>query len=371
MISSIRIERFRRFDVFGLENLGRINLIMGANNCGKTTALEAIHLLTSQASREALAQTIWRRDGAVIPFRRLKQGAYKGSVWPLFNGNDCDLDATFELSSTGTNSGANLTAKINDKLQDGHETLQGPDHEDSDMALCLEGTPEPLVTVIPIDNSGNATKEALNWTTRRQRKHLQDNPKNISLTPAALNASDLVSMWNDIVLTPDKEQILRILASLDDGIDRVAARFSGEIQQDTSPRHGGFVVKHKGVSNLLPIESFGSGMWRLFSLAVAIIYCRNGTLLVDEIDTGLHPKTQSIMWRMLLSMVHDRNVQVFATTHNIDCINRLAKEACNASTDPDHESTVVFHRIEVEREEPVQFTPIQIRIAERNSLEVR
>ena len=371
MISSISIERFRRFDVFGLENLGRINLIMGANNCGKTTALEAIHLLTSQASREALAQAIWRRDGAVIPFRRLNQGAYKGNVWPLFYGNDCELDATFELSSRGLNSEACLTARIGDRLLDGRDVLQGVDYEDSDMALYLEGVPEPLVTVIPIDSSGNATKKSLDWTSRRQRKYLQDNPKNISLTSAALDAFDLVSMWNDIVLTPDEEQILRVLASLDDGIDRVAAQFSSEHQQDIGRSHAGFVVKHKGIPNLLPLQSFGSGVWRLFSLAVVIAYCRNGTLLIDEIDSGLDLATQSIMWRMLLSEAQESDVQIFATTHNIECVNTLAEEACRVSVDSNESPCVVFHRIEEEKKEPVQLSPNQVRIADKHSLEVR
>lgn len=370
MISSISIERFRRFDVFGFENLGRVNLIMGANNCGKTTALEAIHLLTSQASREALVQTIWRRDGTVIPFRRLHQTNYKSNVWPLFYGNDCEADATFGLSSSGLDE-ACLTGRISDRLQDVREPPPASDYEDSDMALFLEGSPEPFVTEIPIDSSGNTTKKTLNWTTRRQRKHLQNAPKNISLTPAALDAFDLVSMWNDIVLTPDEERIVRILASLDDGIDRIAAQFSGEQSQDIGRSQAGFVVKYKGIPNVLPIESFGSGIWRLFSLAIMIVYCRNGTLLVDEIDSGLDLSAQSIMWRMLLSIAQENDVQLFATTHNIDCVNTLAEEACKASGGSNESPSVVFHRIEEGRKKPVQLSPNQVRIADKHSLEVR
>lgn len=371
MISSIRIERFRSFNVLRLENLGRVNLIMGANNCGKTTALEAINLLTSQGSTEALVQTIWRRDGTVLPFRRVNQSNYKGSVWPLFYGNDCEADATFELSSSGSNSEACLTGRISDRLQDGSDNLQWSDYGDSGMAFCLEGVPEPCVTEIPIDNSGEITKRALNRTAQRQPNYLQDNPNNVLLRPVELDACDLVSMWNDIVLTPDKERILRILASLDDGIDHITTQFSGETQQDTSPGCGQFVVKYKGISSLLPIESFGSGLWRLFSLALVINYCRNGTLLVDEINTGLDSTSQAIVWRMMLSLVHDLNVQVFATTHDIDCINRLAKEALDPSINSEVVPNVVFSRIESGREEPIQLTPNQILIAAKHCLEIR
>lgn len=371
MIWSIRIEGFRRFDVLEVENLGRINVIMGSNNCGKTTVLEAIHLLTSQASTEALAQTLWRRNGTVTPFRRVNQTNYKSSVWPLFHGNARDVDTTFGLSSQSLNSEARLTARVSDRLQSEYDKIQSMDFEDSSMALLLDGDPEPVVTAIPIDCSGNVTKRALDWSGRRQLNHLKNNPKSISLTSSALNAFDLVSMWDDIVLTPDEERVIRILASLDDGIDRIVAQFSGESQSNSGPDHVGFVVKYNGLSSLLPFESFGSGAWRLLSLAVAITHCRNGTLLVDEIDTGLDATAQSIMWRALLSAVYDLNVQVFATTHDIECINILAKEALDAPSRLDVAPSAVFHRIESGREKAVRFKPIQILIAEKHSLEVR
>lgn len=371
MISSIRIEGFRGFGVLELENLGQINLIMGANNCGKTAALEAINLLTSQASTEALLQTLWRRDGTGILFRRVNQANCNGGIWPLFFGNNRQADTTFVLSSRGLSSEARLTGEIRDRLQDECEDTRGTHFDDSGLALFLDGDPEPVVAVIPIDNSGNATRGALDWTTRRQLNDLKHEPKNISLASASLGTCELVSMWNDIVLTPDEERVLRIVASLDDGIDRIEARFPDESQQDVDPRQLGFVVKYKGVPNLLPIESLGSGMWRLFSLAVASMNCRNGTLLVDEIDAGLDTTTQSIMWRVLLSAANDLNAQVFATTHNIDCINILAEEACNASIDSDIAPNVMFYRIESGREKAIPLTPNQIKIAERHGLEIR
>ena len=43
--SSIRVERYRGIDGLVLDAPGRINLIVGVNNAGKTSLLEAIHLL--------------------------------------------------------------------------------------------------------------------------------------------------------------------------------------------------------------------------------------------------------------------------------------------------------------------------------------
>ena len=47
MISSINIKGFRGFSRFEMSDLGRVNLLVGANNSGKTSLLEALYLLTS------------------------------------------------------------------------------------------------------------------------------------------------------------------------------------------------------------------------------------------------------------------------------------------------------------------------------------
>ena len=58
MLRSLKIENFRCFQNFELQQLGRINLLVGKNNSGKTSILEAVHLLTSQASLEFLQEVL-------------------------------------------------------------------------------------------------------------------------------------------------------------------------------------------------------------------------------------------------------------------------------------------------------------------------
>ena len=59
--SSIRIGSYRGIDGLVLDAPGRINLIVGVNNAGKTSLLEAIHLLAHQNDERALLDTIrWR-----------------------------------------------------------------------------------------------------------------------------------------------------------------------------------------------------------------------------------------------------------------------------------------------------------------------
>ncbi|WP_462136871.1 AAA family ATPase, partial [Candidatus Mycalebacterium sp.] len=46
---SIKIENFRGIESLKIDNLERINLFVGKNNCGKTTILESIYLLSGMS----------------------------------------------------------------------------------------------------------------------------------------------------------------------------------------------------------------------------------------------------------------------------------------------------------------------------------
>ncbi|MCY4658310.1 MAG: AAA family ATPase [Acidobacteria bacterium] len=61
MYSSIRIRGYRGLDSFRMEGLGRVNLLVGTNNSGKTSILECIELLRSPGNPHVLASISGRR----------------------------------------------------------------------------------------------------------------------------------------------------------------------------------------------------------------------------------------------------------------------------------------------------------------------
>ena len=58
MFSSVRIEGYRGLRQFEMSGLGRINLLVGKNNCGKTSVLEALYLLLSNGHRDAFTKVL-------------------------------------------------------------------------------------------------------------------------------------------------------------------------------------------------------------------------------------------------------------------------------------------------------------------------
>ena len=78
-----------------------------------------------------------------------------------------------------------------------------------------------------------------------------------------------------------------------------------------------------GLDTLVPLTVCGEGMVRMFSIILELISSRNGVLLIDEIDNGLHYTVMSKLWKLLGALVEKHDVQIFATTHNDDMM-RLA-----------------------------------------------
>ena len=70
MFSSIQIERYRGFENLEMTGLGRVNLLVGSNNTGKTSILEAIYLLDAMGDPSAIWKLLSRRGEWLAPARR-------------------------------------------------------------------------------------------------------------------------------------------------------------------------------------------------------------------------------------------------------------------------------------------------------------
>ena len=103
MIRTLALQGYRGFQSFGLSDLKRVNLLVGKNNCGKTSILEAIDLLVSRGNSTVLAQSAHRR-GEIGPLRGMEQSSSRGQeMLPdtshLFFGRQLKQGATLRISS--------------------------------------------------------------------------------------------------------------------------------------------------------------------------------------------------------------------------------------------------------------------------------
>jgi AAA15 family ATPase/GTPase len=105
----------------------------------------------------------------------------------------------------------------------------------------------------------------------------------------------------------------------------------------------------------------------MLAMAITIARSKDGVLLIDEIDTGLHYTVMTEMWELLYNASKALNVQIFATTHSSDCINSLAK-ICNTQ---DQNNPITLNRIEAGKKKSVPYTEGEIKMAAERGIETR
>ena len=86
-------------------------------------------------------------------------------------------------------------------------------------------------------------------------------------------------------------------------------------------------VRLANVKERTPLHSMGDGIFRLLQIILKVLKARDGFLLIDEFENGLHYSVQPEVWRLIFELAKRYNIQVFATTHSWDCIESFAKVA--------------------------------------------
>lgn len=366
MISSIQIHGYRGFEQFQMEDLERVNLVVGTNNSGKTSVLEALYLLTSRGAPFALWQVLWRR-GERLPERG--PNAPEMDVCHLFTGHEVHMGSKFTLTAKNQSPEKHVTfaiGEIGDEQSPKTTTVREGVPVASRLGLHIKGTPTPPVSVIPLSRYGGVSAESLESPRRVRGRPLDDEIPSQFITTESLSGTELVGLWDKVALTSNEERVLRALQFLEPGIERIAAQAATQTYYGS--QRGGFIIRLHGQERPVPIGSMGDGMWRMMAMAIAIAQCKGGVLLVDEIDTGLHYTVMEKMWRLIFGAAKDLDVQVFASTHSYDCIKSLA-DLCYTETDA--RDNVTLQRIEVGNSKAVPFTDDEIEIAAEKNIEVR
>lgn len=368
MISSIHIEGYRGFERFEMSGLGRINLLVGTNNSGKTSVLEALHLLTSRGDPATLWQLLWRRGERLLGDRSTRNQPDL-DISHLFTGHDAHIGASFALSARNETPERILKFTISEMTAKQQSDLLGVRETStplpSRLVLEIKGHPPAPVAMLPLTRACGLSSEVLEAPPRRGRRRASEEGPSQFITSESLDSDDLVALWDKVTLTPNENLVLQALGFLDPDIERIAAQSA---QGGYYAYRGGFILKRRGHDHPIPIGSMGDGMWRMLAMAIAITQCKGGVMLVDEIDTGLHYTVMSGMWRLIFGAAKELDVQVFATTHSFDCIQSLANVCMSENAASD---TVTLQRIEMGRPRAIPYTENEIRVASERNIEVR
>lgn len=270
MLRSISLTNFRGFASLELKDLPRVNLIVGRNNSGKTSLLEAILLLCQPTDCGGLPGQFRPQSGSA---------GQRYFRWLLRDG---------EAVKGGAIRGATEDAQLEVEIA----SLSGPEPPQMDPKRPRQMILSDGVKAWIHPKTGRIACRVLSSEQRRPEQ--------------------LVPLVGQTLRKKNGEETMQQL------LNRVDPRIR-KIRVDPG-QDGNQVVVDLGLTELVPVAQAGQGVYRLVTIFGEIISQPPEVMLVDEIENGLHHTVLERIWAGIGELAETLGVQVFATTHSRECI---------------------------------------------------
>ena len=367
LLPSLAIRGFRGIENIEIPRLGRVTLFVGKNGVGKTTLLEAIRVYAARGRYRLLAGILRDREELTAAVDEDGDEVTTSDWESLFHGRATTSNAHITIGPKGKQHQLHVqTVALNEKtLTRWRQRFPYGSSEDEVTALKTEFQGADQEIPIPVLNSSPAflhSRRAFSDTESR----LPPEVRCESLGPSLLNNLDLARFWDQVALTDDETRAVQALNLIfDDKVERVAV--IGDDRGSRRPYGRRAVAKIKGQEHPVSLKSLGDGATRLFGVALALANSRDGFLVIDEAENGIHHSVQCDFWKMVLRTAHENNVQVLATTHSWDCAAGFAYAAVDVT-----EIDGVLIRLEQEGQiRAVEYSEDDLQIAAQQGIEVR
>lgn len=319
-LKKIKIDTFRGISDLDINDLSHVNLIVGDNNCGKTSILEAIQLLRVP-------------DDITNVFRvsRIRDSYTGSSRMPIFDSFMSMLtgenDKTLSVSCAYENDSDTLLKTssvlirgsikrvlfdINELSEDERfahrQHMLDPDDNEIDEFVG------ELISKTDVDT--NKKSIIINgFTNVTGREVGTDELINIRYLSPISHITNFA--FNQIVKNEKYKKIcIRVLKMFDEKIDDLLF-----LKTEYSYRPVEY-VKNSAVG-LMPLSTYGDGIKKVLSIANAIAQSAGGILLIDEIETAIHAKYYDEIFKFIIKATVQYNVQLFITTHSIEAVDGL------------------------------------------------
>lgn len=299
MFRTITIENYRGIQKSVINGLSQINVFFGKNNCGKSSILEGIFLLTGQSN----------------PLLPVSVNKTRGLV------EATEENLLMEFYKASPNNKINI-------VEDGdvHRELMIEMFKSSSHAVDLQG----------LETGKSNAGQGYYGLKYQYRLNGNDIVYHSSLTVSEdISASakiDVDKRYNEVIFShyiPSTHRLVELSDKLEKIIQNKQEDAILDVLRIVEPNLkdiqllGRKIMVDVGLDKRLPINVLGDGFCKILSLILSIYDCAGGMLIVDEIDNGLHFSVMPKLWESIVSAVKKNNVQLFVSTHNIDMLKAL------------------------------------------------
>ena len=371
-LSDLSIGNFRGIDRLSIARLGRVTLLAGRNGVGKTTVLEAVRVHAARGRPTVLHELLDRREELTGGLDEDRDPVVSPDYSALFHGRTASREQPITIGPSGGADDLRIELSTASDWSTGQRELfadvASPGGVQAIKVVFRDR--ERLLPWLPAVGGprGDLSRRRHPWNLQRRLFDEGEWPviECESLGPGLPGRTKLARFWDSVALTAEEDLSLQALRLTADGIERVV------VVGDEETRYGGIgrrvVVKLRDHPRPVPLKSLGDGVTRLFAAGLALANSRDGFLVVDEAENGIHYSVQADFWRMVLRAAQKHNVQVLATTHSRDCVKGFARAAADVD-----EAEGVLVRLERagDRVRAVEYTEEELETVAEQDIEVR
>jgi predicted ATP-dependent endonuclease of OLD family len=358
-LKSVTIHKFRGLRDLELRDLGQINLLVGINNSGKTSVLEALSIYCHPLDIRVWLSTARQREQE---YRLSRTPSLDALQW-LFAHNfllDREKLKTGTISIAGSGSFAVKQMKatyeeiegmfVSEKrrrLVAGDEQLAESEDEQLAESEDLLEVRKGLDLKVEIyteqlnlfnDGEANIIEDYQLWEHEfLSRASGKREPSLLTsvVTPAS-HRSDIgqFRLLSEARFQNFKADVLDLLRQMDHNISDIEILLSPE---SISSRFNIYIQHEK--LGLAPVSTFGDGVRRLLHIALKLASVRGGIFLIDELESTIHTEALQNSFSWLVKWCKEMDVQLSATTHSLEAVDALLEVT-------EHESDLVLYRLE-------------------------
>ena len=341
MLNSLEIKNFRALEDFRVSKLGRVNLIVGKNNSGKSSVLEALRIYAGNAQRGLLEQIASEHDEKYsLGENKQTESDIQFPFEDFFVGRRFPKDETLAISIGELASGDDALRIEHGFLIEENivqKNLYGETIERSTSRSRMVNSSHDELSSEAISHALFVTKGERSFPPIRLDQSRPPRLKSrieISGTlpcsvipPHFISVDEMANEWDKIVFTEHEKVVRQALQIIIPEFENLTF-----VSKDKNLRmkFRRFVkVKISDSPRPVPLNSLGDGMLRVLQLVLKVFPAEGGFLLIDEFENGLHFSVQEKVWVMLFELAEKLDIQIFATTHSWDCIESFANAARN------------------------------------------
>ena len=300
-IRAIRVKRFKKFKDNDLTASDH-NVLVGANNSGKTSLLHAVRLFFFAASGEF--------SGAAGNVKFHKRYVRLDEILPVSDPQELWFNCV-KGSLKRTRVVIEIDFQTDLEVEVSFTYRFGQVHVDAS------------VTKNPKNLSGSQINDAIEHKIAFIPGLVGILPQEPYVTPARRSAMSIEARYSEMYRssllhldTSDRKALGKINKVLKKHLDVEITEISFDPDSDV------FVdVKYSQDEISLDLSNAGSGMLQVIQLLVYVYLYKPSLLLIDEPDAHLHPELQEKLGAILIAVTDDLAAQLFVATHSPDVID--------------------------------------------------